>query len=190
MKEVGDIDSFVRQFMLPSADTFAFIRDTVQPHYRTLLDCWAAIERAERQISLLRPVAEWANRISDGEARIDGLRHLQELVQPYYATRHLGLLRAQETELASSLASTEGARDRIAARLKDIRHRHDELNAAIARTDVGPRLQTIARELDHAEQARKQAQQRRARVEPPAVLLGMSSSLVDAGTFAFARPGW
>jgi uncharacterized protein YPO0396 len=190
MKEVSDIDSFVRQFMLPSADTFAFIRDTVQPHYRTLLDCWAAIERAERQITLLRPVAEWANRISDGEARIDGWRKLQELIQPYYATRHLGLLRAQEAELASSLALTEAARDRIATRLQHIRHQHDELNAAIARTDVGPRLQTIARELDHAERARRLAQQRRSRVEPSAVLLGMSSSLLDAGTFGVARSVW
>src|SRR5581483_12281069 len=28
MKEVSDIDAFVRQFMLPSTDTFGFIRDT------------------------------------------------------------------------------------------------------------------------------------------------------------------
>src|ERR1700730_3712344 len=93
MKEVSDIDAFVRQFMLPSADTFVFIRDTVQPHYRTLLDCWAAIERAERQIALLVPVAECAQRVSDGEGRIEGWRYLQELAQPYYAVRHLGLLR-------------------------------------------------------------------------------------------------
>jgi uncharacterized protein YPO0396 len=187
MKEVGDIDSFVRQFMLPSADTFAFIRDTVQPHYRTLLDCWAAIERAERQIALLRPVADWANRISEGEARIDGWRHLQELVQPYFATRHLGLLRAHEGELATSVASTETARDRLAADLKGNRRQHDELNAAIATTDVGPRLQSIARELDHAEQARVRALQRRARVNPAALLLGMSSSLMDSATFVSAR---
>ena len=31
MKEVSDIDAFVRQFMLPSADTFAFIRDQYCP---------------------------------------------------------------------------------------------------------------------------------------------------------------
>ena len=68
MKEVSDIDAFVRQFMLPSAETFAFIRDTVQPHYRTLLDCWAAIERAERQIALLAPVADRVFLITDRTA--------------------------------------------------------------------------------------------------------------------------
>src|SRR5712664_778539 len=113
MKEVSDIDAFVRQFMLPSADTFGFIRDTVQPHYRTLLDCWTAIERAERQIASLRPVAEYAKRITEGEARIEEWRHLQELVQPYYATGHLRLLRALEAGLATSLALTQAALEDI-----------------------------------------------------------------------------
>jgi uncharacterized protein YPO0396 len=67
MKEVGDIDAFVRQFMLPAADTYPFIRDTLQPHYRTLLDCWSAIERAEKQVTLLRPIAEAAARIEAGD---------------------------------------------------------------------------------------------------------------------------
>jgi uncharacterized protein YPO0396 len=190
MKEVSDIDAFVRQFMLPSADTFAFIRDTVQPHYRTLLDCWAAIERAERQVALLRPVAEYANRISDGEARVEGWRRLQELAQPYFATRHLQLLRAHEIELASAVASNEAARDDITARLAGHRRERDDLNAAIAATDVGPRLQAIARELDYAEQARKHAQQRRERVEPAAALLGERSSLDDAVAFTSARSNW
>jgi uncharacterized protein YPO0396 len=88
MKEVGDIDGFVRQFLLPSADTFTFIRDTVQPHYRTLLDCWAAIDRAERQIALLRPVSESAGRISAAELQIAQWRELQDSVRPYYVIGH------------------------------------------------------------------------------------------------------
>ena len=190
MKEVSDIDAFVRQFMLPSADTFAFIRDTLQPHYRTLLDCWAAIERAERQIALLRPVAEYANRLSDGEARIEGWKRLQELTQPYYATRHLAMLRAHEAILKTPSAATEATREEITAQLAGHRRERDDLNAAVASTDVGPRLQAIARELEQAEQARRHAQQRRARVEPAAVLLGMSQSLSGATTFISAQADW
>ena len=190
MKEVNDIDAFVRQFMLPSADTFAFIRDTVQPHYRTLLDCWAAIERAERQIALLRPVAECSIRLSDSESRIEAWRHSQQLTPPYFATLHLGLLRTHEIELGTAVASTEAAREEITGRLVGHRHERDDLNAAIAATDVGLRLQAIARELSHAEQERKHAWQRRAHVEPAAALLGMGSSLSDAVSFTSARPAW
>jgi uncharacterized protein YPO0396 len=190
MKEVSDIDAFVGQFMLPSAETFTFIRDTLQPHYRTLLDCWAAIERAERQITLLRPVAEYASRLQDGEARIEALKHLQQLVQPYYATRHLALLRTHEIELSSLVAGMEAERAEVSARLAGQRLERDDLNSAIVATDVGLRLQAIAREIDHAEQARKSAQQRRANAEPSALLLGMGPSLTDAAAFASARHEW
>lgn len=190
MKEVSDIDAFVRQFMLPSADTYAFIRDTVQPHYRTLLDCWAAIERAERQIALLRPVVVSASRLGESEARIEAWRHSQQLTQPYYYTRHLELLRNYEIELSNALAATKAAHEEISVRLAGHRRDRDDLNAAIAATDVGPRLQAIARELDHAETARKHAQQRRSRVEPAAALLGMESTLANAANFVKARPTW
>jgi uncharacterized protein YPO0396 len=190
MKEVSDIDAFVRQFMLPSADTFSFIRDTVQPHYRTLLDCWAAIERAERQITLLRPVAERARRISEGEERIDAWRELQELAVPFFASRHLALLRAHALELETAHRSADTARGIVAARVAEDRRERDDVHSAIANTDVGPRLQAIERELQQAEQARSNATQRRARVQPAAELLGVSSALSDAAAFVTAHGTW
>ncbi len=190
MKEVSDIDAFVRQFMLPSTDTFGFIRDTVQPHYRTLLDCWAAIERAERQIALLRPVADRARRISEGEERIETWRELQELAIPFFASRHLALLRAHAMELETALQASEVARATVAGRVADSRRERDDVNAAIANTDVGPRLQAIERELHHAEQARMGAGQRRSRIEPAAQLLGCSMTLSDAASFVSARHDW
>lgn len=190
MKEVSDIDAFVRQFMLPSADTFSFIRDTVQPHYRTLLDCWTAIEKAERQITLLRPVAERASRIVEGEQRIDVWRQLQDVAVPYFASRHLALLRDTERELIEGIEAGEGARDAVDARLSDCRGQRDVVNAAIASSDVGVTLQSLKREVEHADQARKLAFQRRARIEPAAQLIGAIPSLASADAFSSARHGW
>jgi len=126
MKEVNDIDAFVRQFMLPSADTFVFIRDTLQPHYRTLLDCWVAIERAERQVSLLNPVADRANRIVEGDQRIEGWRQLQDLVQPYFASRHLTLLRHHENELSGAIEAADVSRVATLGRLAEDRGERDQ----------------------------------------------------------------
>ncbi len=136
MKEVGDIDAFVRQFMLPSADSFSFIRDTVQPHYRTLLDCWSAIERAERQILLLSPVADRASRIVEGEERIEAWRQLQDLVEPYFASRHLELLRQHETELSGTIDATAASRAAVLGSLTEDRSERDRVTAAITNTDV------------------------------------------------------
>jgi uncharacterized protein YPO0396 len=190
MKEVTDIDAFVRQFMLPSADTFGFIRDTVQPHYRTLLDCWGAIEKAERQVKLLRPVSERAARIEDGEQRIEGWRQLQEVAVPYFASRHLALLRETERELLATIEAGEASRAGIESRLSDARGKRDIVNAAIASSDVGVRLQSLQQELDRAEQARKHALQRRSRIEHAAKLVDGLASLTDATAFAAARQHW
>jgi uncharacterized protein YPO0396 len=190
MKEVTDIDAFVRQFMLPSADTFGFIRDTVQPHYRTLLDCWGAIQKAERQVTLLRPVAERAARMDEGEQRIDVWRQLQDVAVPYFASRHLALLRETERELFATIEAGEASRAAIDSRLGDVRAQRDVVNAAIASSDVGVRLQSIQQDLDHAEQARKQALLRRARIEQAAQLLGAEAGLTDASTFNSARQQW
>ena len=195
MKEVGDIDAFVRQFMLPSAETFLFIRDTVQPHYRTLLDCWAAIERAERQIALLTPVADRANRIVEGEERIEGWRQLQDLVEPYFASRHLELLRHHEAELSATVDALEVSRTAVLNRLAEDRGERDRVTAAIANTDVGPRLQSIQREIEQAEQSRKLATQRRARAEqrgggpwPPSPRTGGRPSARRAGASSRRAP--
>jgi uncharacterized protein YPO0396 len=190
MKEVTDIDAFVRQFMLPSADTFAFIRDTVQPHYRTLLDCWAAIERAERQILLLRPIAEYSSKIGISESHIQAWKRLQESAPPYFAARHLELLRAQEVDLTTSIQSTEAVRAQFASALEDLRRERDNVNSAITATGVGPRLKAIESELAFTENARKLAQQRRDRIQPRAQLLGATSALNDAVAFVAARTGW
>jgi len=190
MKEVSDIDAFVRQFMLPASDTFSFIKDTVQPHYRTLLDCWSAIERAERQVALLGPVAERAARIEESEQRIQGLRQLQELTTPYFASRHLALLREREQQLALEVDATGLSRLVLASRLEEHRAERDLVNAAIAGSDVGIRLQSLQREVQQAEQSHKLATQRRARVEPASRLVGADSSLADAVAFEVARPGW
>ena len=190
MKEVNDIDAFVRQFMLPSADAFPFIRDTVQPHYRTLLDCWSAIERAERQISLLRPVAESAQQIASGDKKIENWKNLQELTVPYFATRHISVLRSDVIELTESISATEAVREHTAEQQSARRRERDDVNAAINATDVGPRLQGIQRELEYAEQARRQAQQRLDKIRPAAQVLGSVPALSDPMAFATARHEW
>lgn len=190
MKEVGDIDAFVRQYMLPPADTFSFIRDTVQPHYRALMDCWTAMDRAEKQIALLRPVKDYAERIAASESRIEQWKSLQELLEPYVATRHIALLDMQLADLGRTRDVTEASRADAADRLHRHRQERDTLHAAINATDVGPRLQAIAREIESAETAHQTAKNRRARIHPSAELLGSVDALNDRTIFLDSRAIW
>ncbi|HEV2133944.1 MAG TPA: SbcC/MukB-like Walker B domain-containing protein [Terracidiphilus sp.] len=190
MKEVGDIDAFVRQFLLPSADTFSFIRDTLQPHYKTLMDCWTAIDRAERQLNALRPVSENADRVAAAESKIKEWKDLQDAVKPYFLTKYLLFLesRLAETYREHQIAQTK--RNGLASNLDQRRNDRDELIVAISATDVGPRLQAIDREIELSEGERLRAQTSRSRVQSSAALLEAQSALSDEAAFLGARSSW
>ena len=190
MKEVGDIDAFVRQFLLPSADTFTFIRDTVQPHYKTLMDCWTAIDRAERQLSALRPVTDNAERVSVAESKIKEWRELQDVVKPYFLTMYIGFLEGRADKLRREYEIAKTKRNGVIFDLDQRRRDRDELIAAISTTDVGPRLQAIDREIQFSEGARQRAQTLRNRIQPSASLLDAEPALADEVSFASARPNW
>ena len=175
MKEVGDIDAFVRQFLLPSADTFIFIRDTVQPHYKTLMDCWTAIDRAERQLNALRPVAENADRLAAAEAKIKEWKDLQDAVKPYFLTKYLHFLEQHTIELRREHEIAQARRSGVVFDLDQRRNDRDGLIAAISATDVGPRLQAIDREVQLSESERQRAQALRSRVQISAELLAAES---------------
>ena len=190
MKEVGDIDAFVRQFLLPSADTFTFIRDTVQPHYKTLMDCWMAIDRAERQLNALRPVSDNADRVAAAEARIKEWKDLQDAVKPYFLTKYLHFLENRTIELRRGHEIAQAKRSGVASDLDQRRNDRDGLIAAISATDVGPRLQAIDREIQLSESERQRAQTLRSRIQTSAELLAAESALSDEVAFFTARANW
>jgi len=187
MKEVGDIDAFVRQFMLPSADSYSFVRETLLPHYRTLLDCWAAIVRAEQQIALLAPIREHAKRVVDGETRAVDARRLQDLIAPFVASMHLGLLRAHIVDLERASAAGEIERSEVQRRLDGLRGDRDGLIVARQNSDAGARLAAIESELERAEDQRKRADARRTQLAKAIETLGAKSAVNDAPAFEAAR---
>ena len=63
VKEVGDLNKFIRQHMLEGNDAVEFIRGTIRPHYVELDACDKAIKTAEKQIEMLTPIAEAHARI-------------------------------------------------------------------------------------------------------------------------------
>ncbi|MDB4913702.1 MAG: hypothetical protein JWM95_1346 [Gemmatimonadetes bacterium] len=190
MKEAGDIDAFIRQFMLPSADTFLFIRDTVQPHYKTLLDCWTAIARAERQLELLAPIAEYAGTIGRSEHQIELCKKAQEVTTPYYTTRQIRALRDAVRQLAEQLEALGSENQYRERALADLRDERERVTAVINSSEVGVQLRQIDERVNRAEEGRRRAQIRREAADKALSLLGDIASLTDVGAFTAARSRW
>ena len=125
VKEVTDINPFVRRHMLEGADSLEFIHNRLRPHFHELDACWKAIEKAEKQITALAPIASCQARIADAETQRRTLEARLEIAPIYYAHRHHTLaereadaldekqqaVRAREAELKSTRERDEKERD-------------------------------------------------------------------------------
>ena len=76
VKEVEDLNKFIRQHMLEANDAVQFIKGTLRPHLTQLDECHKAIEDAEGQIESLTPVAELHSRMLSAQEERE---HLQDL---------------------------------------------------------------------------------------------------------------
>jgi uncharacterized protein YPO0396 len=154
------------------------------------MDCWTAIDRAERELGALRPVSENAERVSAAEIKIKEWRELQDAVKPYFLTKYIGFIEERTTDLRRDYEIARTILSGVASDLEQRRRDRDELIAAISTTDVGPRLQAIDREIQISEGARQRAQALRTRIQPSALLLGADPTLVDEASFVSAKANW
>lgn len=150
VKDVTDINDFIRRHMLEPADALDFIRDTLQSHYKELNDCWDSIKRAEDQVRALTAIAAAHERKSTAEKRLEEIQQLQQASPLYYSHRQLGLLREQVKELEVELSRLEGQRVTTETEQSTAHTRSESLQRAIAGSATGQELKRIEQELDFA----------------------------------------
>jgi len=107
VKEIVDINSFVRRHMLEPSDAVGFIHSHLRPHYKELDACYQAIQKARAQIEKLEPIVRCHLRIEEAEARKRELETLHQAAPLYYAHRHLEIRREEAEELRRQFAELE-----------------------------------------------------------------------------------
>lgn len=88
VKEVSEINPFVRRHMLEGSDVVEFIHKSLRPHFHELDACWKAIEKAEKQIGALAPLVDAHVRAAAAEGRQRELEARLEIAPVYYASIH------------------------------------------------------------------------------------------------------
>src|SRR5690606_29691506 len=97
IKEIGQLNDFVRQHMLEKTDTQEKIGQ-LQEHYENLMLAYQAMQKAEHQLALLRPLADEARKYEAAQAEIDVLRGCQEAIPVYFAGKKWQLLKTAMAE--------------------------------------------------------------------------------------------
>ncbi|HMP83981.1 MAG TPA: ATP-binding protein [Verrucomicrobiota bacterium] len=146
VKEIGDINHFIRRHMLESSDAIEFIRKRLRPHFDELDACWKAIEKAQTQLDALLPIATAHQKSEEAKQKRQHFQTLLDAVPLYYARRHLVLREEEAAELAMRLNELRRQKQEI----EDVRKRDENERDA--------KLQEIAADSTHQSIARIDAQ--------------------------------
>ncbi len=163
VKDVEDINSFVRRHMLEPSDARSFIQETLQPHYKELNDCHEAIRRAEDQIAELIPITESHERRQAALQQREVLQKNLDAVPLYFCVKHLELLEAETIRIANELKAVRDQKSVEKERIETLEERCRSLETDIRETDSGReierltnKIKELSRQWDRAQRNRQQ----------------------------------
>jgi uncharacterized protein YPO0396 len=143
VKEVDDVNRFVRRHLLDPGEALKFVQETLGPLYKELLACWERIQRAERQIEQLRPIAAAQKSADDARAKLKDLARQLSMARPYYHETERKLRQTLREELVRQKDDLTAAKSRETTNQKTDNDTRDQLRAEIDAGELGLRLKAL-----------------------------------------------
>jgi uncharacterized protein YPO0396 len=159
IKEVGDLNEFVRKHMLEDVDVRTSI-DTLRGNYHDLTTSYEAIVKARKQLTMLLPLVKEGANYQTYTERIENLdRQLQVL--PYFMdVLMLDLLQTAWTKTNEDIKLETQRKAQAQTTLDSQRQQERELYAALQNNSAVRRIQELEREINHARERLGDKQQR------------------------------
>lgn len=169
-KDLGDLNTFLREFMLDEPQTFA-VRDALVSQFDELNQAHEAVIDAERQIEVLGPAREaFDAHVAAGE-RMSWLAEVQGMREAYFETQRKDLLEQAQLQLKRDIAYattqwTEAAAAQNSANAL-LDSKKDQRNSM-----GGARIESLERELKQAQELVPRREQKANRFEQACLALG------------------
>src|SRR5690554_4025773 len=112
LKVLGNLDEFVRQQMLEEPDSETEFQK-VKTYFKTLSEAHLAIEKAHKQIALLVPIKEKAERLGELKTHLSDKTELRETAPLWFSLKQKELIQAFNQEQEAKKKSREGQREEI-----------------------------------------------------------------------------
>ncbi|HSH05811.1 MAG TPA: ATP-binding protein [Anaerolineae bacterium] len=157
IKEIGQLNDFVRQHMLEKTDVQDKIK-RLQEHYENLMLAYQAMQRAEHQLTLLRPLAAEARKYEAAQAEIDILRGCQTAIPIYFAGKKWQLLQKAITQAQQDYDTYHTKLDQLDEQIARLRQQETDLQVAINTDETGRRLQQLDQEIRYTLQSQQRKQ--------------------------------
>jgi uncharacterized protein YPO0396 len=187
VKEVTDLNSFIRRHLLEPSDTPKFIAEHLRPHFTQLSACWQAIQRAEAQLNLLRPIADRCQKLAEADKNKAELEVLKAALPFYYAQKEMELRIAQDEDLELEQGRIANEQAALQQQQSADDQQKQSLLDAIRSDTVGQRLEAIEREIEEARRSREGKQAVLARIRANLNILHQSPPLHTEDQFKAMR---
>lgn len=127
-KNLGDLNVFMRDFMLDAPDTFG-LAATLVTEFQELRDAHAAVNTAKQQLEMLEPALLQLARYRDLAAEISTTEEILKGLNAFRELTLKGLLEKEHHRLAEILEQTRLKAERLKAAAEDITQEWTELIA-------------------------------------------------------------
>lgn len=146
IKEVGNLNDFVRAHMLEKTDAQERIKQ-LQQHYDNLTRAHDAIVKAQQQLTKLKPLVAEAAQFKELKRQIVELDRCAEIIPAYFAQQKITLLENARIEAEQLLARVRRRLAGIERELAEARSRRDGLMIARSNDEVGRQIEILARKI-------------------------------------------
>ena len=162
IKDIGGLNAFVREHMLEKTDAQERVAQ-LRENFENLTRSHAAIELAERQLSVLEPLMNEIGEYEKLQARITEAERCVQVVPVYVADYKKILLEAAIDDARQQRAAAQGQSDALNQHLDRLMQQHIDLSVAIQNDQVGQRIHRIEQDIQALVQQqatkKKQAEQ-------------------------------
>ncbi|MGY5846810.1 ATP-binding protein [Salegentibacter sp. HM20] len=158
LKVLGDLNEFVRQQMLEERDTEAEFQK-IKAYFKTLNDAHRAIEKAHKQIELLSPIRDKAQKLSSLKADQNHQEDYQQTAPLWFAQKQKDLIINYKDEQSSIITALSQELDERNNQIEDLSNQERDLDIQIKSDKVGSQISMLERrnkELDDSKQEREE----------------------------------
>ncbi len=158
IKVLGDLNVFIRDNMLEAGDTkdlFANLKNT----YKLLLNAKNAMDKAEKQLEMLKPVKELAETVSVLEGSLVNWQRDRQIADLYFASRRRGELESHIEKSRAAVKDVRAQIDQLNEKMEQSRDDKESLARAMQSDETGQELALLNRQIQQLEQQKKQRQE-------------------------------
>lgn len=151
IKEIGELNDFVRGHMLDKINVEEQIEDIIK-YYKDLTFSHEAMQKAKKQVEILKPLIADSDQYEKVKRNQDELKEVLRVVPAYFAQRKIGLL--QEIIVEEQHKHTQFNHDllEIIDALKRLRQQEIKLKLDIENDDKGRQIKDLKREIETLEE--------------------------------------